>query len=116
MQTKINSSALTPHQQTITMLHQLGIPVHRNGYQQLCIAVPRYAQDFAQSLSKELYPFVAAQSGQNNWNSVERTIRDSILDAWNHRDPQVWASYFPQQQKAPSNKLFISTLAEQIKL
>lgn len=97
---------------TILMLHELRIRIHRVGYKQLTIAVPRFALDDTQSLTKELYPYVATYFGYPDWRSVERSIRFAILDAWEHRDPDVWEKYFPNQKKPPSNKQFIATLAE----
>lgn len=113
MTTITEQTILTLHA-TARMLHELGIPIHRNGYRQLCIAIPCYAQQDIQSLSKELYPYVADYFGQTNWQAVERSIRDVILDAWEHRDPEVWEVYFPKFRKVPSNKMFISTLAEHL--
>lgn len=99
---------------TIHMLHELNIPIHRLGYKQLHLAIPRYAQDDTQSFTKELYPYVAAHWGHSNWQTVEHTIRMAILYAWEHRDPQVWEQYFPNSTRPPSNKQFIVTLAERL--
>lgn len=102
-----------PAQDTIRqMLRELSVPIHRTGYRQLCIAIPRFAQDSSQSLTKELYPYVAAQLGCADWRTVEHSIRVVILDAWQRRNPKVWEKYFPGAQKPPSNKQFIATLAE----
>lgn len=102
-------------EQTKAMLLHLQFPVHRNGYKQLCIAVPIYAQDPFQSLTKELYPAIARQLGFSDGKAVEHCIRDCILYAYEHRDPEVWEQYFTNAQKAPSNKQFLSTLAERLK-
>lgn len=99
---------------TIRLLHTLNVPVHRNGYRHLCIAIPCYAQDNSQWITKELYPYVARHSGSSNAIAVEHAIRTAIFDAWTRRDPEVWKRYFPHCDKAPSNKLFISVLAEQL--
>ena len=113
---------LTPEEQisalyepTANMLHELQISIRRLGYKQLTIAVPCYALDDRQSLSKELYPYVANYFGYDDWHPVEHTIRVAILDAWERRNPEVWEKYFPGIKKPPSNKLFIATLAEQLK-
>lgn len=99
----------------ICILLELGIPVHRVGYKQLCIAIPAYAEDDAQTLSKELFPYVASQLGYCDWRAVEHSIRDSIVYAWKRRDPAVWAKYFPNCRKAPSNKMFIATVAARVR-
>lgn len=96
------------------ILRSLGIPIHRIGYKHLCIAIPYYAEGNTHSLTKELYPYVAEHVSHMSWRSVEGDIRSVILDAWNRRDQAVWELYFPGSTKAPSNKLFIATLAEYI--
>lgn len=108
---------ITPidQEQTCQMLRELNIAVHRHGYTQLTVAIPYYAHDRTQGLCKELYPFIAAHLGYSNWHAVERSIRDVILVAWEHRDPDTWEKYFPDTRKAPTNKVFIATLADRLR-
>jgi len=101
-------------EQTTDMLHELALPIHRRGYSCLCIGIPHFATDRTQSLSKELYPFIAAYYGYSDWHAVESAIRDVILTAWENRNPAVWEKYFPNQSRVPSNKQFIATLAERL--
>lgn len=96
-------------------LRELGIPVHRMGYKVLCEAIPRYAVNDRQMLSKELYPALAETFGFTNGCAVERSVRSSIASAWGHRDPAVWDSYFPNSHRAPTNLIFIATLANRMK-
>lgn len=112
MSTVITPSRGTAQRQTSYMLHELGVPVHRVGYPQLCVGIPRFAENKTQSLTKDLYPYIADHFGHFDWRSTEHAMRLAILHAWDHGDPAAWAKYFPGLQKAPSNKLFISTLAE----
>ena len=107
--TRIDETALTRQ-----MLHELGIPVHRIGYRQLCIAIPLAARDPSLHITKELYPYIASRFGYSNWHPVERAIRSAIYDAWNRRDTAIWNLYFPGYEKVPPNKLFILELAERI--
>ena len=93
-------------------LRILGIPVHRKGYRQLAIAIDCYTRDNTQSITKELYPAVAQITGIQDWRLVERDIRTVIQYAWANRDSSVWDIYFPVVDKAPSNKIFISTLSD----
>ena len=92
------------------MLLDLGFQPHLLGFRQLCIAIDRFALGDIQSMSKELYPFVAVES-DTTLTSVEHSVRYAITDAWSRRDPQAWARYFPDPDHAPSNKEFIATLA-----
>jgi len=101
-------------ERTYHMLHEIGIPIHRLGYNHTAIAVIRFSQGDMQSLTKELYPYVAAYFGYADWHAVENSIRAVIADAWKNRDPEVWRQYFLQDCKAPSNKRFIATLAQRL--
>ena len=109
----IHSRAMT--ELTIIMLHELRLGIHRQGYKCLAIAVPLYAADNSQSLSKDIYPYVAAELGYPDWHGVERAIRLVILDAWARRDGDTWERYFPGQTKMPTNKQFIAALAERLR-
>ncbi len=98
-------------------LNALGIATHLDGYQQLRVGIPMYAQDPTQNICKELYVNVAAICGKSNANQVERTVRAAIQKAWVTRDDSVWAAYFAQEDgtvPCPSNKVFIARLAEKL--
>lgn len=100
---------------TIAHLRNLGISPHRNGYKYLTVVIPCYAMDPGQSLTKEVYPYVASYFGCADWHSVERSIRLVVQDAWERRDLEIWAQYFRNQKKVPSNKQFIAVLAEKLR-
>lgn len=108
--------AADPQIQTTKHLRALGIPSHRDGYQQLKVCVPLFAQDPAQNMSKELYREVARLCGFDNDKQVERSIRSAIRSAWDVRDEEIWAKYFPPnglgQTHCPESKEFIARLAE----
>lgn len=95
-----------------SILHKLGYPAHRLGYSYLLIAVTRYAQGDIQSLSKELYPYIAGLFGYGDWHPVENAIRSVTDDAWEKGSPLAWKSLFPCCLKTPTNKQLIATLAE----
>lgn len=101
--------------ETRHVLRELGIPVHRMGHRLLCEAIPRYAGSLGQMLGKELYPELAKALGFPNSGCVERNMRYAIVTAWKCRDTAVWERYFPRCGKAPSNLLFIATLADRMK-
>ena len=93
------------------ILIDLRFPVHQNGYQLLCVAIPLFARRPDISLTKELYPLLAKQFGCD----VESSIRRSILCAWKAENREIWNHCFPQCRQAPSNLVFIATLAERLK-
>lgn len=101
--------------QTRTMLRELGIPVHRVGYQVLCEAIPRYAMDHRQAVTKVLYPDLAKVFGFANGYVAERTIRCAVSAAWECKDAELWEQYFPRREKVPTNTVFIATLADRLK-
>ena len=115
MTIQTNQPTQSTLEQTRQMLRDLRIPVYRNGYRHLCMAIPMYAQDDRLWFSKDLYPALAKYFGYASWKAVERTIRFTITSAWEYRDPAVWEAYFPHCQEAPSNKQFIATLADRLK-
>lgn len=94
-------------------LHQLGIPTHLDGYQQLCVALPLFVQNPQQFLTKELYPAVARLCGSKDSRAVEHSIRKAIQAAWKHRDNAVWRKYFTRGlTHCPTTKEFLCRLAE----
>ena len=96
------------------MLRELGFPCHRTGYHQLLLAIPKYALDCRQSMTKDVYSYVADYWGYSDWRAVEHAIRIVVVQSWESRDSHVWDHYFPGLKKVPSNKLFIATLAERL--
>lgn len=104
--------------QTVTILHALNFQTHLDGYHQLCAGIPIFARSAGIRLSKELYPAIAANFGTLDARTVEHSIRKAIESAWRHKDPLVWAKYFPPDENGripcPSNKIFISRLAEML--
>ena len=106
-----------PKVSAANLLLALGIHTNNKGYIYLREAIPIYAKDPQQSVTKELYPAVARLCG-GSVEQVERAIRTAIQRAWNQRDEQIWKLYFVTMPdgsvKRPSNSEFISRLAEQI--
>lgn len=98
-----------------SILRELGVPTHLSGFRQLCFAILYYAQTNSECLSKEIYPAVAKQFGHASGISIERSIRSAILYAWINRESDAWDKYFPGAPKVPSNKVFITVLAEHIR-
>jgi len=104
--------------QTALHLHMLNFRTHLDGYHQLCIGVPLFFRNPDICLSKELYPAIAAELGLPDPRTVEHSIRKAIEDAWYHRDPAVWAGFFPPNAAGkipcPSNKKFFTAIAEKL--
>ena len=93
-------------------LHTLGFRSNLDGYRQLCVGIPLFAKNPGMLLSKELYPAIGAVFALPDCRTVEHSVRKAITDAWARRDIIVWEKYFPGARTAPTNKAFISRLAE----
>ncbi len=89
------------------LLQTLDISGKLNGYGYLLEAVPYFGDHPGLSITKELYPAVAACCGSKA-SQVERSIRSAIQTAW-ERQPEAWSAWFPHR---PTNAEFISRLAE----
>ena len=97
------------------MLLKLGFSPKLDGYRYLLTAIPLYAEDPGQSLTKELYGKVGRP-----WNKapchVERSIRSAIEKAWLRRDDVIWRRYFRPAPDGtvpkPSNGAFIARMAQ----
>ena len=93
------------------IFREIGFPVYKSGYRKLCAAVPVFALDPEQSLHKELYPRLARDFCCSP-ASVEASIRRVIQWTWEHGNRDAWQKYFPGITRAPTNQVFIATIAE----
>ena len=109
-----------PELETILHLRTLGFKPKLTGWEMLLAGIPILAANPRQTLSKELYPAIAAAVGASDGRAVEHAIRDCITKAWKRRDPLVWQKYFPPDKNGnipcPTNSQFMKTLAQMISL
>ncbi len=98
-------------------LLRLGVSTKLRGYGYLRECVLLMARDPRQSVTKELYPAVAAQFGASAMQ-IERSVRSAVNTAWGRRDRQVWQLYFAPDDSGciprPTNAVFISRLADML--
>lgn len=95
------------------VLLALGLSPKHRGYHYLREAIVVMARDPGQSVTKELYPEVARLC-QSQPHHVERSIRSALSSAWERRDEAQWEPYF-HLNRCPSNAVFISRLAEELR-
>ncbi len=99
------------------LLQMMNLAIHRDGYLYLQVGIPFFAKNPGQRMEKELYESIAKCLNVDSVKSIERSIRSVIEDGWKRRDRAVWDTYFPPgtvtREKGPSNKLFISRMAEE---
>lgn len=104
-----------PRVSVANLLLAMGFATNNKGYTYLREAIPIYAEDPQQAITKELYPAVAKRCG-GSADQVERAMRTAIERAWLRRDEHIWKLYFtplPEGEiKKPSNSEFISRLAD----
>ena len=95
------------------LLMSLNFSPKHCGYRCLHTALLTLQKDPTQSLTKELYPAVAAIHGGSS-QRVERAMRIAIHKAWEKRDENVWKLYFPSGRSGnvpcPTNGEFLSGL------
>lgn len=108
-----------PRTQTAALLTALNMPTKLDGYDYLLEIIPSEVRRPGQSFTKELYPSAGAIFGVDKSN-VERSIRNAIAAAWNHRDEQVWLRFFSPESdgslRRPTNSTFICQLANAIRM
>lgn len=108
-----------PRTHVTNLLLSLGLPTKLRGYAYLREAILLMAKNPDQSITKELYPAVSVVCGCKAGH-VERSIRNAIETAWNHRDDRVWQLYFQPGLDGviprPTNAAFISRLADSLRL
>lgn len=93
-------------------LLELGFKPHRDGFQHLKTVIPLFAQDPCQPICKVVYDMAGKSDNGSSPKAVEKAIRDAITAAWSAGDRERWLELFPRSHKAPSNKVFISRIAE----
>ena len=106
----MNLSA-TDKKAAIQLLREVGVSPRHLGYRILGIAIPMYARNEFQGITKELYPSLAEHIGRTP-GAVERTIRYAIGRAWENGSRAAWERFFPGLTEAPSNMVFIIRLSE----
>lgn len=117
---RLSTLPMLPDAQAITAGHlqKLSFSSNQDGYHQLRVGIPLFAQDQTQRLGKELYLAIADLCGITDGTPKERsariehTIREAIKSARNTGDRAVWSTYFPGFTEPPCNKKFISRMAE----
>ena len=97
------------------LILELSIPAHRIGYKALLPALLICIQEDIHYYSTELYPRLAQMLDISDGEAVAQAIHEAIQDGFQLGDPILWTRFFPTSEKAPSNKVFISTLAEYLK-
>lgn len=105
--------------QVSNMLLNLRFSTKLRGYGYLREAVLLMAKNPGQSITKELYPAVAARCGATPVQ-VERSIRSALQHAWQRREGTAWQLYFPAGKNGrferPSNGTLITCLADRLLL
>ena len=98
-------SRLTRHLQALDINSTL------TGYRCLLTAIPLF-QANPNLTANEVYHEVANLCELTDWRNAEHCIRTTIRNAWKRRDPNIWAYYFPNRSKRPTNKAFITRIAQ----
>lgn len=96
------------------MLLSLGLRMNLVGFDYVENSLELLAVNPNLALTKELYPAVATCFNVSS-QSVERSMRTVIRDAWNRRNEAVWRLYFPSgvdgSIPCPNNSTFLVRMA-----
>ena len=103
-----------PHTLAADLLLTLGISTKHNGFAYMREAMVLAVRDPGQPITKVLYPEVARICGCKHGH-VERSIRSALESAWDRRDAQIWQKYFPNANRRPTNTVFVSRMAEELR-
>ena len=101
------------------MLHELGIPAHIKGYQDLRDAISMVVRDreMMEAVTKILYPEIAKKNYTSS-SRVERAIRHAIEVAWGRGSLEVIDELFGYTistgKGKPTNSEFIALIADKI--
>ena len=101
-----------------SILRELGMSTHLKGYQ--CAKEGLFLVTVNAELVGKVTTHVYPAIGQKVNCSVERALRNAIEVAWRDGNKDAWCKFFGQSMldrgKRPSNSVFLSTLADQIRL
>lgn len=64
-------------------------------------------------LFKDFYPELSKQDSITT-EAIDNSIHRTIQLAYDHRNDSIWKEYFPDTSKCPSNKEFLTAIAERI--
>lgn len=108
-----------PRKEVSQLLLSLGFSTKLRGYTYAREAILLLGKNPDQSMTKELYPAVAARCGTSP-RQVEHCIRTAIEKAWLRRDNRIWLQYFHPSPDGtvpkPSNAVFLTRLANSLSL
>ncbi len=97
------------------LLLSIGYSTKHDGYHYLLAAIPIFAQDMNQCMTKHLYPAIAKPLNRDP-RSIERSIRNATMIAWKKHDSPARQLYFPTAPDGsvprPTNKVLVSHLAD----
>ena len=108
-------------QDVTDMIHEIGVPAHKKGYQYLREAIMMSVDDpgMISSITKILYPTIAKRF-QTTPSRVERAIRHAIEVAWSRGRMETLDALFGYTidtgKGKPTNSEFIALIADRIRL
>lgn len=107
---------------TVTeIIRRVGVPAHIKGYHYLRTAILESLKNInlIESVTKELYPFVAKKYNTTS-SRVERAIRHAITVAWDRCDSEFINSFFGYNidvsRGRPTNSEFIAFVTDKLRL
>jgi len=115
------NASLSLENRITSVIHEIGIPAHIKGYQNVREAIATAVRNPAAigAVTKTLYPGVAETFGTTP-SRVERAIRHAIEVAWDRGDLETLQSIFGYTvsniKGKPTNSEFIAMIADRLQL
>ena len=94
-------------------LKRLGIPDGK-GYRRMLIIFPGFDPDAGHNLFSDFYLDLAKAESVSPY-AIDNSIHRAIALAYETRNDAIWREYFPDTSRYPTNKEFLTALAEKMK-
>ncbi len=95
-------------------LRRLGISPRWNGFHRMVEILPDFDPNRDPSLFNDFYPDMAKKHSVTT-DAIDNSICRAIQRAYSRRKDAVWREYFPDSSCCPTNKEFLSVVADRMK-
>lgn len=94
-------------------LKRLGICTGK-GYRRMLAILPRFDPDAGHCLFSDCYPDLAKAESVSAY-AIDDSIHRVIVQAYKVRNDALWQDYFPDTATCPTNKEFLTAIADRIR-
>ena len=95
-------------------LRRLGVSPRWNGFHRMAEILPVFDPRMDPCLFSDFYPSLSKQHSVT-MDAIDNSIHRAIDRAYEKRNDAIWMEYFPDTSKCPTNKEFLSAVADRMK-